>query len=78
MGSELVGGTCDAVRMTTGSINVELLNEADIERRRGQLLARAGVSLYELRGRARDYALSIAELEVLRELERLEFLAGDR
>lgn len=55
---------------------VNVLSTTDLESRRRELLAAVGCSLYDLRDRAHDYELSIDELEVLRELERLEFLAG--
>lgn len=54
----------------------EVLSPADIETRRKALLERVGLSLYDLRTRAHEYQLTIQELEILRELERLEFLAG--
>jgi hypothetical protein len=56
---------------------VNVLSPIDLEARRRELLITAGCSLYDLRDRAHEYALSIEELEVLRELERLEFLAGN-
>lgn len=55
---------------------VNVLSQKDLERRRRELLDTVGCSLYDLRDRAHEYKLSIDELEVLRELERLEFLAG--
>ena len=62
--------------MTNHGINVTVLSASDIEQRRGELLAKFnGKSLYDLRDMAYEYKLSLDELEVLRELERLEFLA---
>ncbi|MDQ1217179.1 hypothetical protein [Microbacterium arborescens] len=55
---------------------VNVLSPVDVEARRRDLLAAAGSDLYDLRDRAHDYSLSIEELEILRELERLEFLTG--
>lgn len=57
---------------------VNVLSATDLESRRRELLAAVGCSLYDLRDRAHDYELSIDELEVLRELDRLEFLAGSQ
>ncbi|MGM7671460.1 hypothetical protein [Microbacterium sp. A93] len=56
---------------------VNVLSRADLDDRRRELLSSVGCSLYDLRDRAHEYELSIDELEVLRELERLEFLAGN-
>ena len=53
------------------------MTEHEVAERRCVLLERVGCSLYELRDRAHDYELSIEELEILRELERLEFLVGE-
>lgn len=62
--------------MGNGSVTVTVLSPDDIETRRTELLERVGMSLYNLRDRAHDYELSLEELEVLRELERLEFLSS--
>ncbi|MDR7189542.1 hypothetical protein J2Y46_002368 [Microbacterium sp. BE35] len=62
--------------MTTGEVTVEILSLQDINERHRELLNDVGVSMSELRDRAHAYELTIDELEVLRELERLEFLAG--
>lgn len=62
--------------MTTGEVTVEILSLQDINERHRELLNDVGVSVSELRDRAHAYELTIDELEVLRELERLEFLAG--
>lgn len=56
---------------------VNVLSPTDLDARRRELLGSVGCSLYDLRDQAHEYALSIDELEVLRELERLEFLAGN-
>ncbi|WP_285363966.1 hypothetical protein [Microbacterium sp. LMC-P-041] len=56
---------------------VNVLSPTDLESRRRELLSSVGFSLYDLRDRAHEYVLSIDELEVLRELERLEFLSGN-
>ena len=56
---------------------VNVLSPTELDARRRELLASVGCSLYDLRDRAHEYELSIDELEVLRELERLEFLAGN-
>lgn len=66
---------CHPVTMILEPI-VNVLSPTDLQARRRDLLATVGCSLYDLRDRAHEYALSIDELEVLRELERLEFLAG--
>jgi hypothetical protein len=71
-----VGGVCHYLSMTPEPI-VNVLSRTDLEARRQELLDSVGCSLYDLRDRAHEYVLSIEELEVLRELERLEFLAGN-
>lgn len=55
---------------------IRVLTRDELDERRRQLLSKAGCSLYELRERAREYKLTLDELEIVRELERLEFLAG--
>ncbi|GAA5098280.1 hypothetical protein GCM10025760_33300 [Microbacterium yannicii] len=62
--------------MTTGEVTVEILSLDEVDSRHRELLDQVGVSVSELRSRAYAYELTIDELEVLRELERLEFLAG--
>ncbi|WP_394289431.1 hypothetical protein [Microbacterium sp.] len=62
--------------MTTGEVVVEILSLDDVNERHRELLDDVGVSISELRDRAREYELTIDELEVLRKLERFEFLAG--
>ncbi|WP_404444452.1 hypothetical protein LG315_11915 [Microbacterium marinum] len=62
--------------MTTGEVTVEILSLDDVNERHREMLGDVGVSMTELRDRAHAYELSIDELEVLRKLERLEFLAG--
>lgn len=73
----IVGGLCNPVGMTTGTVDVRVLAEDEIASRRASLLERAGMSLYELRDKAHEYELSLGELEILRELERLEFISGN-
>ena len=72
----VVGASCNHGSMTTGTVDVSVLTVEDIDVKRRELLARVGMSLYELRARAHEYELSIDELEILRALERLEFIAG--
>ncbi|WP_029153926.1 hypothetical protein [Microbacterium gubbeenense] len=63
--------------MTTGTVNVRILSDEDIEARKATLRAEAGGrTLRELRNLAYDYRLSIEDLEVLREMERINFLAA--
>ena len=61
----------------TPEARVNVMTEHEVAERRCVLLERVGCSLYELRDRAHDYELSIEEFEILRELERLEFLVGE-
>lgn len=56
---------------------VHVMTATDLEDRRRALLSAAGCSLHDLRVRAHEYELSLDELEVLRELERIEFLSGN-
>lgn len=60
----------------TPTPTVNVFSRTDLDARRHALQERVGRSLYELRDSAHEYELTIEELEVLRELERLEFLAG--
>lgn len=71
-----VSGVWQSSSMATGTVDINVLTSKDIEVRRRKLLDRVGMSLYELRERAHEYELSIEELEILRALERLEFIAG--
>ena len=57
-----VAGGWHPVDTTTGEVNVEILSLSDINARHRELVDEVG--------------LSIDELEILRELERLEFLTG--
>lgn len=70
-----VGAVWHPVAMTPMP-TVNVMSTAELESRRRELLDSVDCSLYELRDRAHEYVLSLDELEVLRELERLEFLAG--
>ncbi|WP_437583354.1 hypothetical protein ACSAGD_13865 [Paramicrobacterium sp. CJ85] len=55
-----------------------LLSKEDIEARKGELLARAGMSYDELHAKGRAYQLTPAEDAIRRDLEDLEYLAGER
>ena len=53
-----------------------VLSADEIDARYMALLERAGMSLKDLRNKAHEYELSVEQLEMLRELERLEFISG--
>jgi len=56
---------------------ITILTPAEIEDRRKTLLAQAGLDLATLRERGETYQLSPEQAAILRELDDLEFLAGE-
>jgi len=54
---------------------ITFLTKHDIDRRRADLLAEAGLGLSELRARQAAYQLSPEQALIVKELEDLEFLA---
>lgn len=74
---QIVSDVCNPDGMSTGMIEIRVLDTLEIDARRAELLERVGMSLYELRERAHEYELTLDDLEVLRELENLEFISGE-
>ncbi|WP_282851712.1 hypothetical protein [Gulosibacter sediminis] len=60
--------------MESQDVNVRVLTVDDAKRRREEILRETGYSAYELLERESAYELTLEELEVVRELRRLEFL----
>lgn len=56
---------------------VQFLSPEDIERRRSDLIAEAGMSIEDLRARLRRGLLDAEAQGLLDELENLEYLSGE-
>jgi len=56
---------------------ITFMTSEQIEARRADLLARAGLDLETLRRRADEYRLSPEQAQILDELDDLDFLAGE-
>lgn len=63
--------------MKSNELGVRVLSLDEARERRDELLREAGCSLYDLLEREADYELSTDQLELVRELQRLEFLIGE-
>lgn len=55
---------------------VEVLSVEDVEARRRDLIESSGMSERELYERADVYALTLAQMDVVRKLRSLDYLAG--
>ncbi len=59
------------------SLVLEVLDSAGIERRRGELLSRAGMSANRMRELAEKFKLDQEGQAILRQLDELDFLSGE-
>jgi len=73
-GGSMRGTRCEGVGMTPP---ITFMTSEQIEARRADLLARAGLDLETLRRRADEYRLSPEQAQILDELDDLDFLAGE-
>lgn len=57
-------------------VSVDFKTKSELLRERAELIARSGLSIEDLRARAVSYDLTVAQRNILEDIENLEFLLG--